>query len=712
MDRNIWVTWFNLVVQVPSSISGSVRCMVDEINPPENEYQALYRRFRPQQFRDIVGQQHVTMAMTHAVSEGKVAHAYLFSGPRGTGKTSCARILAKALNCTNSVGGEPCDECPSCVAIREGSSLDVYELDAASNNGVDAIRDLVSKTALATPGRWKVYIIDEIHMLSTSASNALLKTLEEPPAHVVFVLATTDPQKVIPTIRSRTQHYEFRLISPESLENLLNDVSNRAEISLPTGAILAATKKGRGSARDALSALEQIAIVGQVEDDDGYVERIVEALASRNSAQVMIELARAISLGLDPAQLAVEIADYLRQGFLASLAPQLVTLSGSDLERCSNVSREMGLPALVRTMELLGETLVYMRDSLDSRVQLESVLIKSCMLPVGDSYADLVERIDRLERQVSSILKTPTAKSEHTYPIRNEQRASDDRASDDRASGGYYGKDSTKSQGGNDDDSDRSSAGYGGGSKSSDADNEVTPSGQALGAFKRTPSGQALGAFKRTPSVGMSSVGILSEDTSLVGRSSVSKEDEEDTDSRSAKDDSSAGEAGSGEAASPATAPIMTSDKVGEREFNRDSLTMAWGDVILSTLSSKAKSRYAPSRFVAVDGHTAVMALPNDAYLQACKQSSKEVEDAISSYFGVPATIELVVEGAKEAEYPAADSSAKLLHKSSTDEQSVGDSLPEQTLRANNSSEAEHIAPSRRPVEEHIREAFPGVEEL
>ncbi len=697
--------------------------MVDEINPPENEYQALYRRFRPQQFRDLVGQQHVTMAMTHAVSEGKVAHAYLFSGPRGTGKTSCARILAKALNCTNSVGGEPCDECPSCMAIREGSSLDVYELDAASNNGVDAIRDLVSKTALATPGRWKVYIIDEIHMLSTSASNALLKTLEEPPAHVIFVLATTDPQKVIPTIRSRTQHYEFRLISPESLENLLNEVSNRAEISLPTGAILAATKKGRGSARDALSALEQIAIVGQVDDDDGYVESIVEALASRDSAQAMIEVARAVSSGLDPAQLAVEIADYLRQGFLASLAPQLVSLSGSDLERCSNVLREMGLPALVRTMELLGETLVYMRDSLDSRVQLESVLMKSCMLPAGDSYADLVERIDRLERQVGSGLRSLAAESEHIRPIRNEQRGSDDRRSDDRGSDGYHGKDSAKSQGGNGDDgSDRSSAGYSDSSKGSDAGNEVTPSGQTLGASKRTSPGQALGAFKRTSSAGMPSVGILPEDASLVDVYPAGREDREDVDSRSAKDDSSAGETGGGEAASPATAPATVSDKVGEREFNRDLLTMAWGDVILSTLSPKAKSRYAPSRFVAVDGRTAVMALPNDTYLQVCKQNSKEVEDAISSYFGVPVTIELIVESTKEVESPAADSTANLLNKSSidklykdrssTDAPSVGGSFPEQSLRANDLSETDHIAPSRRPAEEHIREAFPGVEEL
>src|SRR6478672_10861576 len=191
-------------------------------------YQSLYRRYRPQRFGELRGQEQLVRALQHAVQTDTVGHAYLFSGPRGTGKTSTARILAKVLNCENPVDGEPDGVCASCLAIEQGTSFDVHELDAASNNGVDAIRELVAKASLGTPGRTKVYILDEVHMLSTPASNALLKTLEEPPAHVVFVLATTDPQKVLPTIRSRTQHFEFRLIGPDVLVDLLKDVNASA----------------------------------------------------------------------------------------------------------------------------------------------------------------------------------------------------------------------------------------------------------------------------------------------------------------------------------------------------------------------------------------------------------------------------------------------------------------------------------------------------
>src|SRR5580692_2847402 len=211
--------------------------------------QSLYRRYRPQRFADLRGQAHVVRALQNAVATGTAGQAYLFSGPRGTGKTSTARILAMALNCTDLRDGEPCGVCPSCVEIAKGTSLDVHELDAASNNGVEAMRDLVSRAALGTPGRQKVYIVDEVHMLSTPASNALLKTLEEPPSHVIFVLATTDPMKILPTIRSRTRHFDFHLLGVDVLTELVEDVNKAAALGLDHQTLERVVRKGNGSAR-------------------------------------------------------------------------------------------------------------------------------------------------------------------------------------------------------------------------------------------------------------------------------------------------------------------------------------------------------------------------------------------------------------------------------------------------------------------------------
>ncbi|HLI16443.1 MAG TPA: DNA polymerase III subunit gamma/tau [Acidimicrobiales bacterium] len=367
----------------------------------EGPYQSLYRRFRPQRFAEVRGQDHVTRALRNAVRDGRVAHAYLFSGPRGTGKTSTARILAKALNCAAPEDGEPCGTCDSCAAIAAGHSFDVHELDAASNNGVDSMRDLVARAALTSPGKWKVYVVDEVHMLSASASNALLKTLEEPPDHVVFILATTDPKKVLATIRSRTQHFEFRLLPEEVLEPLLADVARRAALELPEGALSLAIRKARGSARDALSALDQVAASGVTDDGEQAVVEIVAALANQDTAGALASLDAALRASGDPQQLAVDLVERLRAGFLALVAPRRagVHLDAAVLAE----AQRLGTARCVRALELIGTAIVAMRDAPEPRVTLEVALIRLTHPEADDSVAALAERLARVEERVAHL---------------------------------------------------------------------------------------------------------------------------------------------------------------------------------------------------------------------------------------------------------------------------------------------------------------------
>jgi DNA polymerase-3 subunit gamma/tau len=377
------------------------------------DYQSLYRRYRPQRFSEVRGQDHVVNALRHAVRDNRVAHAYLFSGPRGTGKTSTARILAKALNCTNQTDGEPCGVCDSCVDITRGASFDVHELDAASNNRVEEMRELVARASLATPGRWKVYIVDEVHMLSNSASNALLKTLEEPPDHVVFVLATTDPQKVLPTIRSRTQHYEFHLLDAEVLEGLLADVARDAELELPDTAVEAAVRRGRGSARDALSALDQVVAAGVVEDDSPFLQELLVSLAERDTARALQAIDGALVAGNDALRVATGLLDELRRQFLSALAPSVLNEADSPGALASGSVPHgdllLGPARSVRAMELLGTAMVAMRDALDTRITLEVAIVRLTHPEVDDEPGALLERIERLERRVQELTGPPGA---------------------------------------------------------------------------------------------------------------------------------------------------------------------------------------------------------------------------------------------------------------------------------------------------------------
>ena len=379
--------------------SGAASFNVGAVAEP-SQYQSLYRRYRPQRFSEIRGQDHVVLALRNAVRDDRVAHAYLFSGPRGTGKTSTARILAKALNCAAPVDGEPCGLCDSCRDIARGASLDVHELDAASNNGVDAMRDLVARASLATPGKWKVYIVDEVHMLSAAASNALLKTLEEPPGHVVFVLATTDPQKVLPTIKSRTQHYEFHLLDPSVLAGLLSDVARDAELELPPEGVEAAVRRGHGSARDALSALDQVAAAGLVDDDDRFVRQLVTAIVERDSQVALRTVGEAMVAGFDAGRLAAELVDALRVVFLSVVAPGL---PASREVVGGEVLPQIGPARCVRALEVIGTAIVDMRESLDARTTFEVALVRLTHPEADDGPAALLDRLERLERRVQEL---------------------------------------------------------------------------------------------------------------------------------------------------------------------------------------------------------------------------------------------------------------------------------------------------------------------
>lgn len=338
---------------------------------------ALYRKYRPQTFSQVVGQDAVTQGLSRAIAEDRVSHAYLFHGPRGTGKTSMALILAKALNCLNRQGVEPCNACESCLAINTGNSLDVVEYDSATNSGVDAMRDILSKVSLASPGKKKVIIFDECHMLSASASSALLTTLERPPAHVVFVFATTDPNKVLSTIRSRTQKWGFNLVRVETLQKHLADVARDAGLDVSEEVIQTAVLQGNGSVRDALSALDALALSGVTEVS--HAASLVSALATSDLAAVFKTIAQSQQDGEAARPLAEETLGLLRECFLIQMgASDLLTTP--DWGNRESTAKALGPKKTVMAIELLAEAIAAMQSDFDARVNLEVALARYCKM--------------------------------------------------------------------------------------------------------------------------------------------------------------------------------------------------------------------------------------------------------------------------------------------------------------------------------------------
>ena len=374
-------------------------------------YKVLYRKYRPQFFADVVGQPQVTVTLKNELMRGRISHAYLFTGSRGTGKTTCAKILARAVNCLNPQNGDPCGECEVCRGLEEGAILDVVEIDAASNNGVDSIRSLIEEANFTpTTAKYRVYIIDEVHMLSVAAFNALLKTLEEPPAHVVFILATTEVHKLLPTILSRCQRFDFHRIDPEAIAGRLEEIAGKEEAQLDHDAALLIARVADGAMRDALSLLDQclgrdrhvtLDIVNQTAGVAAreYLTALAQAVGEEDAATALEIIDGLYRESKDMSRLCEEMGEYFRGLMLAKTMKNpgpLLTVSPQELEAMTHQALSMSLPAILHGLEVLEETLQKMRFG-NQRAQLEMAFVRLCTPQLDDSSAALLRRIEALE---------------------------------------------------------------------------------------------------------------------------------------------------------------------------------------------------------------------------------------------------------------------------------------------------------------------------
>lgn len=380
-------------------------------------YQVLYRKYRPKVFSDVYGQEHVTRTLLNEIKENRVSHAYLFTGSRGTGKTTCAKILAKAVNCENSQDGEPCGECEVCRGIDSGSLFDVVEIDAASNNSVNDIRDLREEVNY-TPTRckYRVYIIDEVHMLSPGAFNALLKTLEEPPAHVIFILATTEVHKLPATILSRCQRFDFKRIKPEIMSLRLKEVADKEGISIDDDAAMLISRIADGGLRDGLSILDQCAgkskkvTASVVSDAAGLAGRealydLSDAVFSKNSAKALDTIASLYNGSYDMERLCSEMISHFRNFLIVKTVKnnrELIVCTDDEFDIIKDNASKFTLESIIYSLDLMQNTLAVIKSGANARIEMEMTFVKLCNPLLESSNDSLLERISALELAVKT----------------------------------------------------------------------------------------------------------------------------------------------------------------------------------------------------------------------------------------------------------------------------------------------------------------------
>ena len=650
-------------------------------------YQSLYRRYRPQTFGDMVGQEHVTTALTNAVREDRVGHAYLLSGPRGTGKTTAARVLAKVLNCENPVDGEPDDECPSCKAIEAGTSFDLHELDAASNNKVDDIRDLLAKVALGTPGRRKVYLLDEVHMLSPGAENALLKTLEEPPDHVVFVLATTEPHKVVNTIRSRTQQFELTLIPSDQMAERVREIAADAGIEVDDEIVDHVVKIGGGSARDTLSALDQVVAAGGVADVDTSTPDLLEAVTSKDAALALRAIEDATSRGTDPRRVGESFIDALRSVFLMKMGAPPARLSATEREMSEAFAPRLPAGTITSVLELVGNSVVEMRQAPDPRIDLEVAFVRACSSSGDGSVDGLLARIEQLEARLAAGAHAATSPA--PTPSAAEPAPSSVPSAPSVSAPDPTPPAATPSAGGR---------------RPADAARAVLRSQNGESAPTAAAAAAALAPTSRPAPPPRPSSGSTPPPTPPSMRESAPESAPEKESAPPPKATSEEGiqPAPSAEAVdvaeapaatpTPATTPTPAAVSGGGSTFEQ--IRDGWG-AMLDGQSTAARARFLAGHVAGVEGNVIDFVLPTESQMKRCEPKRAEVEAAVAQTFGAPMQIVL-----RASDQPAPSTSApapvvEVQHESEID---VHDLTDADAMNAT--------------VVDRIADVFPGAEVL